>query len=342
MSESHQHQSPLPDSLEIPLNGMIAICGLSTEQRAALITQLNTTELTDTGLLRLSSSIPPTKRACSISSTSAYLPLSQWRRVKLRLPRTKSPDDQQRRTIILQQLALTPCLNRYPHSLSLLEQQRVAVGLAALNHPDLLVIEHPLLCGDQLSSLYQLSLQLTLPIIVFCDYSAELLPYIQHVLLYKQGQLLANAPTHQVWNDERIRSVLTEAQRINLLKVSVAGQHSRYAMTALGFGEHILWATTRCPAVGARLHVSIASNAISLTLQSISQTSVHNILPVTVISRIEHIAEQVEVKLRCGEQILWAQISLWASEELSLTPGMRIYANINSQHIHAHSPALSH
>ncbi|MDU7186706.1 MAG: TOBE domain-containing protein, partial [Klebsiella sp.] len=69
-------------------------------------------------------------------------------------------------------------------------------------------------------------------------------------------------------------------------------------------------------------------------LQPAQQTSIRNILPAQVMQCIESHG-QVEVRLEISGRTLWARISPWARDELGVTPGQRLYAQIKSVSIAA-------
>lgn len=68
---------------------------------------------------------------------------------------------------------------------------------------------------------------------------------------------------------------------------------------------------------------------MSLTRVKPEQTSIRNVL-LARIDKIHHIKDdqKVEIKLRVGETHLWANITLWAADELALKVGDEVYAQI--------------
>ena len=69
-------------------------------------------------------------------------------------------------------------------------------------------------------------------------------------------------------------------------------------------------------------------------LEQPQQTSIRNILPAQVVQCIETHG-QVEVQLSLSGRTLWARISPWARDDLGITPGQWLYAQIKSVSIAA-------
>ena len=82
------------------------------------------------------------------------------------------------------------------------------------------------------------------------------------------------------------------------------------------------------------MRIRIQATDVSLVLQPPTNTSIRNILRAKVVE-IFDTEGQVEVQLDLGGRTLWARISPWARDELSIKPGQWLYAQIKSVSITA-------
>lgn len=73
---------------------------------------------------------------------------------------------------------------------------------------------------------------------------------------------------------------------------------------------------------------------MSLVLEHPRQTSIRNILRAQVVGCVETNG-QIEVQLTVSGKTLWARISPWARDDLGVSPGQWLYAQIKSVSIAA-------
>jgi molybdate transport system ATP-binding protein len=81
---------------------------------------------------------------------------------------------------------------------------------------------------------------------------------------------------------------------------------------------------------GQTARLRLAARDISLTLEQQQDTSILNILPVTVDAITTHGEAQVTVRLLAGEVPLLATVTRKSADDLGLAPGKPIFAQIKS------------
>ncbi|MCG8706919.1 molybdenum ABC transporter ATP-binding protein ModC [Brenneria sp. 4F2] len=237
-------------------------------------------------------------------------------------------------------LGIEHLLNRYPLTLSGGEKQRVAIGRALLTAPDLLLMDEPLASLDLprkrelLPYLERLAKEVNIPILYVSHSMEEILRLADRVLVLDQGKVKAQGLLEDVWASSALRPWLPREEQSSILNVRVLEHHHRYAMTALSLGDRHLWVGRVDAPINTLLRIRINAADVSLALHLSTGSSIRNILPARVVECID-VEDQVEVKLVVGEQTLWARITPWARDELSLRPNMPLYAQIKSVSITA-------
>ena len=152
--------------------------------------------------------------------------------------------------------------------------------------------------------------------------------------MLEAGKVKAFGCLEEVWSSSVMHPWLPQEQQSTILNVTIAAQHPQYAMTALALGDRQIWVNRLDRPQGESARIRIQASDVSLVLQPAQQTSIRNILPAQVMQCIESHG-QVEVRLEISGRTLWARISPWARDELGVTPGQRLYAQIKSVSIAA-------
>ncbi|NQZ32870.1 MAG: molybdenum ABC transporter ATP-binding protein ModC [Oceanospirillaceae bacterium] len=237
---------------------------------------------------------------------------------------------------VIDLLQIDALLKRFPSSLSGGEQQRVAIGRALLKRPKLLLMDEPLSSLDHprkkelLTYLEQLNKTFKLPILYVTHSLDEVLYLADEMLVLDQGKLLLQGDVESVWNHPKMKPWLGHDQQCALLHTKVSAQHPKHPLTALDLGDgQQLWVTTINSEFGAPVRLRIYAKDISLTAEKATrtQTSIRNIIKACIVD-IDIQQTNVSIKLALGSNFLWADITLWALEDLQLSVGQHIYAQI--------------
>ncbi|MFC3395001.1 molybdenum ABC transporter ATP-binding protein ModC [Brenneria rubrifaciens] len=333
---------------DLPANGITAIFGVSGAGKTSLINAVVGLTRPDSGRIVLNGKVlvdtwqrifmPPEKRRIGYVFQDARLFPHYRVRGNLRYGISavmKSQFDD-----IVGLLGIEHLLNRYPLTLSGGEKQRVAIGRALLTAPALLLMDEPLASLDLprkrelLPYLDKLAKEVNIPILYVTHSMEEIVRLADGVLVLDKGKVKAQGRLEEVWASSALRPWLPRDEQSSILNARLLAHHERYAMTALSLGEQRLWVGKVAAPIDSALRIRVNAADVSLVLQPPEASSIRNILPATVVEFID-VDEQVEVKLRVDNQILWARITPWARDELALHSDQRLYAQIKSVSITA-------
>ncbi|HCB1501208.1 TPA: molybdenum ABC transporter ATP-binding protein ModC [Klebsiella michiganensis] len=332
----------------LPASGITAVFGVSGAGKTSLINAISGLTRPQQGRIVLNGRVlndvekriclAPEKRRIGYVFQDARLFPHYKVRGNLKYGMAKSMADQFDKLVDL--LGIAPLLDRLPGGLSGGEKQRVAIGRALLTAPELLLLDEPLASLDiprkreLLPYLQRLAREIHTPML----YVSHSLDEIQHladkVLVLEEGKVKAFGDLEVVWSSSIMHPWLPQDQQSTILNVTIAAQHPQYAMTALAFGDQQIWVNQLDKPQGEAARIRIQASDVSLVLQPGQQTSIRNILPAQVMQCIESNG-QVEVRLEISGRTLWARISPWARDDLGVTPGQQLYAQIKSVSIAA-------
>ncbi|MGR5227096.1 molybdenum ABC transporter ATP-binding protein ModC [Photobacterium damselae] len=330
-------------AVNLPLSGITAIFGRSGAGKTSFINVLSGLTQPDEGAIHLGSHclvdtarklcLPPEKRNIGYVFQDARL--FPHYTVKGNLNYGCREKDPYHFNDVVKLLGIEALLNRYPASLSGGEKQRVAIGRALLTKPDMLLMDEPLASLDLprkqelMPYLEQLAKQVNIPIVYVTHSLDEILRLADHMVMLNQGKVVASGHVNSVWGSPEMRPWLPPKEQSSLISARVNYNHPNYALTQVMLSHNaFLWVSRLSLYRGEWVRVRIYSNDVSITRAKPQQTSIRNILRARV-DKIHHAEdERVEVKLRVGETHLWANITLWAIDELQLQVGDEVYAQI--------------
>ncbi len=332
----------------LPASGITAVFGVSGAGKTSLINAISGLTRPQKGRIVLNGRVlndtekriclAPEKRRVGYVFQDARLFPHYKVRGNLKYGMAKSMAGQFDKLVAL--LGIEPLLERLPGGLSGGEKQRVAIGRSLLTAPELLLLDEPLASLDiprkreLLPYLQRLAREIHIPML----YVSHSLDEIQHladkVLVLEEGSVKAFGDLEEVWSSSVMHPWLPPDQQSTILNLSVAAQHPRYAMTALALGMQQIWVNYLDRPIGEATRIRIQASDVSLVLEQPQQTSIRNILPAQVVQCIETHG-QIEVQLNLSGRTLWARISPWARDDLGITPGQWLYAQIKSVSIAA-------
>lgn len=327
----------------LPARGITAIFGVSGAGKTSLINAISGLTRPQSGRIVLNDRVlndaeqriwlSPDKRRIGYVFQDARLFPHYKVRGNLRYGMAKSMTGQFDKLVAL--LGIEHLLDRLPSSLSGGEKQRVAIGRALLTAPELLLLDEPLASLDiprkreLLPYLQRLAREINIPMLYVSHSLEEILHLADNVLVLENGNVKAFGPLEEVWGSSVMHPWLPAEQQSSILRVSVLEHHPHYAMTALALGDQHLWVNKLDKPLQANLRIRIQASDVSLVLQPPVQSSIRNILRAKVAQCYDDNG-QVEVQLEIAGKTLWARISPWARDELSIKPGLWLYAQIKS------------
>lgn len=330
--------------LNVPLKGITAVFGRSGSGKTSLVNTLSGLTSPDAGVIRLGKRIlfdsgskvnlAPEKRNIGYVFQDARLfPHYKVEGNLLYGCGGKRPTMFQD---VITLLDIEPLLQRYPASLSGGEKQRVAIGRALLSAPDLLLMDEPLASLDLprkrevMPYLERLAKEIELPILYVTHSLDEILRLADSMVLLNRGKAELTGPIDEVWSSPFMRPWLPITDQSALLEGQLCHHHEQYEMSCIKLAPDVgVWVKKLAAQPQERVRVRIRANDVSLVKVWPSQSSIRNILPAKV-SKIEHDQQHdiVAVQLQIGRCVLWANITSWAFDELKLSVGESVFAQI--------------
>ena len=240
-------------------------------------------------------------------------------------------------------LGIAPLMARGVAHLSGGEAQRVALARALATSPRLLLMDEPLAALDAerkrelLPYIAGITRELGIPVLYVTHSIDEVAKLAQHVLLLRQGTVVAQGPTSAIFT--RPGSPLAQDEAAStLLDGTVTGYDAQdhvWSMRLAGGSEAptLHWTQVDAalrPASAVRLR--ILARDVSLTLERPQASSVLNILPCTVLSAQQQPDGNTLVRLQLHAAqdggVLLARISTRSARQLRLVAGMAAHAQI--------------
>ncbi|ELR66094.1 Molybdenum transport ATP-binding protein ModC [Photobacterium marinum] len=330
--------------LDLPMQGITAIFGRSGTGKTSLINVLSGLSKPDSGSIKLGEHVlfssenrvdlPPEKRRIGYVFQDARL--FPHYTVAGNLTYGCSNKDEAHFNDVVRLLGIEALLKRYPSSLSGGEKQRVAIGRALLTKPDMLLMDEPLASLDLprkqelMPYLEKLAKEVNTPIVYVTHSLDEILRLADHMVMLNEGKVVISGHVNSVWGSPEMRPWLPSREQSSLITARVNHSHPQYALTQVMLNHKAcLWVSQLSRARGEWVRVRIHSNDVSITKSKPHHTSIRNILE----ARVDKILpvdedEKVAVRLRVGEANIWANITLWAADELELNVGDEVFAQI--------------
>lgn len=232
-------------------------------------------------------------------------------------------------------LELSTLLDRTPDTLSAGERQRVAIGRALLSAPQLLLMDEPMANLDHttrqhcLRCLQKVVRETHVPLLYVSHDIEEVSQIADHIVLLESGRIVDHGPLVELCS--RLDSQLaSDEQAAAIIYATVTNADDGFGLTQLRVDQENLWVAQLDHPQGTRCRLRIPARDVSLCLSRPQQSSILNILAATVADIEQTRAARVMVRLRLGEQFLLARITRRSLEELQLSIGDKVFAQIKS------------
>ncbi|NAW69083.1 molybdenum ABC transporter ATP-binding protein ModC [Vibrio sp. V27_P1S3P104] len=348
--------------LHLPATGITAIFGRSGSGKTSLINLISGLTTPDDGKIELPHrvlfhaqqkiNVPVEKRKIGYVFQDARL--FPHYRVRGNLLYGVTDNDPAYFHQVVQLLALQPLLERYPHALSGGEKQRVSIGRALLSKPDLLLMDEPLASLDiprkreVMPFLEQLTLSVNIPVLYVTHSMNEVLRLADYLVVLDNGQELISGPVEPVWSSAVMRPWQAFSEQSTLLSGYIAQHQTEYGLSCIMLADDVgIWVQQVDGELNAAIRLKIRATDVSVTLQKPQKTSIRNILPAKVRA-IEHLQQgenrkSVALQLALAENcFLWSTITEWALDDLQLSVGSSVYAQIKGVSVAQRDITLSH
>ncbi len=236
---------------------------------------------------------------------------------------------------VVEWLALRELLERNPQALSAGQKQRVAIGRALLSAPRLLLLDEPLANLDHAASaeltgyLLRLARELDLPILYVSHDIEEVSQLADHLLLLENGAVAALGPFVELCS--RLDTRLSQEEQAAAIALATVRDHdSDYGLTELDLEGYSLMVRQLPQAPGTGQRVRIPARDVSVCRERPGDSSILNILPVT-LTEMEHSGgASLLLRLSLGNQYLLARITRKSATALQLREGDALFAQIKS------------
>jgi molybdate transport system ATP-binding protein len=232
-------------------------------------------------------------------------------------------------------LELEDLLTRRPETLSAGQKQRVAIGRALLSAPRLLLLDEPLAnldhaaAGQCLGYLQRLARELDLPMLYVSHDIEEVSQLADHLVLLDQGKLTAQGSLLDLCS--RLDTRLSHEEQAAAIVLGTIRHHdAQYGLTELDVEGQPLRVSCVTQAPGQQRRLRIPARDVSICRSRPVDSSILNILPVTLTEIEDSGNARILLRLALGSQYLLARITRKSASELQLRVGDALFAQIKS------------
>ena len=239
------------------------------------------------------------------------------------------------RTAIIEMLGLSNLLSSRPNELSGGEAQRVAIGRALLASPRFVLMDEPLASLDRkrreeiLPFLDLLHTKQTIPILYVSHNIDEIHWLCDNLIVIDDGRIVAADDMQTVLKNSEI-PLLAGEDAASVIEGTIKSYDQDYDLTEISFASGSLWVTGRHQAPGALLRLKIRANDISLCRQRPVDSTILNIVPVTITHIHSAGGPFALIRLATGRHSLTARITRRSCTELGIRVGDDVLAQIKS------------
>jgi molybdate transport system ATP-binding protein len=236
---------------------------------------------------------------------------------------------------VISWLQLDKLLDHHPAALSAGQGQRVAIARALLSSPDLLLLDEPLANLDHSASqqcigqLQQLAAELDLPMLYVSHDIEEVSQLADQLVLLEDGCLTAQGSLLELCS--RLDTRLSQEEQAAAIVIGTVARHDpEFCLTELAVEGLPLLVGGNHHAPGSTRRLRIPARDVSVCRQKPADSSILNILPVTLGEMENDGASRVLLRLVLGSQFLLARITRKSAAGLRLQVGDHLFAQIKS------------
>lgn len=233
-------------------------------------------------------------------------------------------------------LGLTDLLQHKPQQLSGGQKQRVAVARALLTSPELLLMDEPLASLDLTSRmdilpyLDKLRSDLKLPIIYVTHSPQEVVHIADHMVYLENGKVTAEGSVNELMTRTDLPLIRFD-EACAVIDGDVIKQDKEFHLTYVATNGGTFAVSHQDIAPGASARLRILARDVSLALSPPENTSINNIVPVTVTEMIPlNNPAQVLIKLDMAGIPILSRITRRSVHTLNISTGSKVFAQVKS------------
>lgn len=281
--------------------------------------------------------VPPHQRNIGyiFQEASLFSQLSVAKNLSFALKRVSEKSLRVSYNELIDMLSLKPLLPLQASKLSGGEKQRVALAMALVRNPVLLLMDEPLSAIDPekrdelIPYLKELNSKLAISTIYVTHSLKEVAQLADQMILIEKGEVVANGKPCELFS----RLDLPLAQRIDafsLIEATVSAHDECFPLSTLDFEGHSI-SVDQCPfPPGHKLRLIIPARDVSLALSKATLSSILNILPATVDGMRSVSASHIVVRLKIGASFTLTRITKKSASILNLQKASPVYLQLKS------------
>lgn len=233
-------------------------------------------------------------------------------------------------------LAIAPLLDRQPHLLSGGEKQRIALGRALLSAPRLLLMDEPLAALDAerkwevLPFIDRIQRDFGTPVVYVSHSIEEILQIADTMVLIANGGVSAAGPVEDVLNRPDLLRAAGDGNAGSVITVRVTEIDPSYGIATLAFAGGEFRVTAPDLTIGETLRIRVRARDVTLATEHPQNVSVLNVFEGTVGTISSAHGPQVDVSVDVGGAVIWSQITRKSLDDLTLQPGVKVFAMVKA------------
>ncbi|MBF0196159.1 MAG: molybdenum ABC transporter ATP-binding protein [Planctomycetes bacterium] len=329
----------------IPSRGVTAIFGPSGCGKTTLLRAMAGLDFHPKCTLKIGDKVwqegkkftPPHKRSLGyvFQEASLFPHLSARANLLYGLKRTNTKDRKVSMTRVIDLLGIESLLDRKPNQLSGGERQRVAIARALAVSPQMLLMDEPLAAldlkkkKDILPYLESLHTELDIPIVYVSHSPDEVARLADHLVLLENGKVTSSGSINDMLTRLDL-SISHNNEAESLIQAKVKEHDTKYNLSILQAGSVLLYTSLKEIPIGNTIRVRIPARNVSISLKESHDTSILNSFPAKIDHIISDNKTYCTVKLIVDEMPFLARITHKSVDNLKLSEGMEVYADIKS------------
>lgn len=329
----------------IPGSGVTAIFGPSGSGKTTLLRAIAGLEYAEDGHLKVgdvvwqgnNTFLPTHQRKVGyvFQEPSLFSHLTVQGNINYGLKRIKDESSADVLQNAINLLGIEHLLQRMPWQLSGGEQQRVAIARALATSPSMLLLDEPLAAlGDEqktailpyLKSVYK---TLDIPVLYVSHSRDEVARLADHLLLLDNGEIKACGPISEMFTAMNL-PLAHQDNAESIIEASVSSFDEQFGLATLAFSGGQFLVASAPLNIGSTVRLQVLARDVSITLEPQINTSILNIIAVTIDQIVKESSAQMTLRLTADNTVLLSKISCKSADDLNLKKGAQVYAQVKT------------